>query len=48
MWDIAALVPIVTEAGGRVTGYDGSPALIAGSGLTTNGRLHQQAMDLLR
>ncbi len=48
VWDIAALIPIVEEAGGRVTGYDGSPALGAGSGLTTNGRLHDQALDLLR
>jgi histidinol-phosphatase len=43
-WDIAALIPIVEQAGGRITGYDGSPALTAGSGLTTNGLLHPAAL----
>ncbi len=46
-WDVAALIPIVEEAGGRITGYDGSPALTAGSGLTTNGPLHDEALGLL-
>jgi histidinol-phosphatase len=47
VWDIAALIPIVEQAGGRITGYDGSPALTAGSGLTTNGLLHDDAVELL-
>ena len=39
-WDIAALVPIVEEAGGRITGTDGRPVMDGGGGaLTTNGRL---------
>jgi histidinol-phosphatase len=46
-WDIAALIPIVEQAGGRITGYDGSPALTAGSGLTSNGLLHAAAMALI-
>jgi histidinol-phosphatase len=46
-WDIAALIPIVTEAGGTITGIDGSPALTAGSGLSTNGRLHDQTVEFL-
>jgi histidinol-phosphatase len=46
-WDIAALIPIVVEAGGTITGYDGSPALTAGSGLTTNGLLHAPVLRLL-
>ncbi len=48
VWDIAALIPIVEEAGGRITGYDGSPALTAGSGLTTNGLLHDQVLAIVR
>ena len=40
VWDVAALIPIVEQAGGRITGYDGSPALTAGSGLTSNALLH--------
>lgn len=47
MWDIAALIPIIEEAGGTVTSYDGSPALLAGSAVTTNGRLHPQALAAL-
>ncbi|MGB8021998.1 MAG: histidinol-phosphatase [Candidatus Nanopelagicales bacterium] len=47
VWDIAALIPIVEEAGGRITGYDGAPALTAGSGLTTNGALHEQVLALM-
>ena len=44
VWDIAALIPIIEQAGGTVTAYDGSPALLAGSGLSTNGLLHAQAL----
>jgi len=47
LWDIAALIPIVTEAGGRVTGIDGSPALSAGSGLSSNGLLHAESLQFL-
>jgi histidinol-phosphatase len=47
-WDVAALVPIVQAAGGSITGYDGSPALGAGSGLTTNGLLHAEVLALVR
>lgn len=39
-WDIAALVPVVTEAGGRITAFDASPALSGGSAVTTNKHLH--------
>ena len=46
-WDMAALVPVVTEAGGRMTGYDGSPALAAGGAVTTNRALHDTVVRLL-
>ncbi len=47
-WDIAALIPIITEAGGQVTGYDGSDALTADGAFTTNGHLHAAVSELLR
>jgi histidinol-phosphatase len=47
-WDIAALVPVVEEAGGRLTAFDGGPALDRGCALTTNAILHPAALDLLR
>lgn len=40
VYDLAALVPIVTEAGGRLTGLDGVPGPWQGTALATNGRLH--------
>jgi histidinol-phosphatase len=43
-WDIAALVPIVREAGGRVTDADGAEALDTLSVLATNGLLHDEVL----
>ena len=43
-WDVAALVPIVREAGGRITDVDGN-APVGGRGLlTTNGVLHDAVL----
>jgi histidinol-phosphatase len=42
LWDFAALVPIVEEAGGRVTAIDGGALEHGGSVLSTNGRLHDE------
>lgn len=47
-YDMAALLPVITEAGGRATGYDGSPALAARCLLTTNGLLHDEVLTLMR
>ncbi len=47
-WDLAAGGLIVTEAGGRLTRYDGSPMpLDAGEMLASNGHLHDAARDVL-
>jgi histidinol-phosphatase len=45
--DMAALVPIVTEAGGRFTDVSGVPGPFGGSALATNGRLHDEVRRLL-
>ena len=45
--DMAALVPIVTEAGGRFTALDGTPGPFGGSAVATNGALHDQVLALL-
>jgi myo-inositol-1(or 4)-monophosphatase len=47
-WDMAAGALIVTEAGGRVSGFDGS-GLGPGPGavLATNGPLHSAMLDIL-
>ena len=45
--DMAALVPIVTEAGGRFTSVRGVPGPFGGSALVSNGHLHEAALELL-
>jgi len=47
-WDAAAGVLIVTEAGGRVTRFDGRPVDLGGREfLATNGALHDEMMRVL-
>ncbi len=46
-YDIAAVVPIVEEAGGRMTSFDGDETISAGSTLATNGVLHDEFLTLL-
>jgi histidinol-phosphatase len=48
VWDYAALVPIVEEAGGRITTLDGAPLSDGSSGLTTNGSLHDEVVAAFR
>ena len=47
-WDVAALVPIITEAGGRVTSATGTERLDELSVIATNGVLHDAVLDRLR
>ncbi|GAA1690942.1 histidinol-phosphatase [Microbacterium sediminicola] len=46
-YDIAPYAPIVHEAGGRFTAFDGTDTLSARSSLATNGVLHQEFLSLL-
>jgi histidinol-phosphatase len=47
LWDLAALVPIVTEAGGTFTDLAGQPGPGGGSAVATNGKLHPDVLDRL-
>jgi histidinol-phosphatase len=47
LWDLAALVPIVTEAGGTFTDLNGEPGPFGGSAVATNGSLHADILDRL-
>jgi histidinol-phosphatase len=47
LWDVAALVPVVREAGGRITGRDGDPCTGPTGAVTTNGHLHDATLGLL-
>jgi histidinol-phosphatase len=46
-WDLAAVQVIVTEAGGRFSDLDGTATHDGGSGLASNGHLHDLALALL-
>lgn len=47
VYDMAALVPIVTEAGGRFTSLEGEEGPFGGNALATNGLLHDEVLGIL-
>jgi histidinol-phosphatase len=47
LWDLAALVPIVTEAGGTFSDLSGRPGPGQGSAVATNGVLHSDVLERL-
>jgi myo-inositol-1(or 4)-monophosphatase len=48
-WDVAAGALVVTEAGGQVTGMDGSPFNpVAAHLIASNGRVHEAIVDVIR
>ena len=47
LWDVAALVPIVSEAGGTFTDLAGRPGPAGGSAVATNGKLHDEILERL-
>jgi histidinol-phosphatase len=48
LYDIAALVPIVEQAGGRFSAIDGELTRQTSSVLATNGRLHELSQKAFR
>ena len=47
IWDVAALIPIVEEAGGRCTDRRGVARADGGNAVTTNGLLHDSVLDVM-
>jgi histidinol-phosphatase len=47
-WDLAPLGIIVEEAGGRSTNVQGERTIYTGDFLSTNGKIHEEALRLLR
>jgi histidinol-phosphatase len=47
LYDMAALVPIVTEAGGRFSSLEGEDGPFGGNALATNGVLHEEVLHRL-
>lgn len=46
-WDVAAILPVVTEAGGRFTSWKGEATVRGGDGVGTNGLLHEAVLAQL-
>jgi len=44
IWDCAALMPIIEEAGGRFTAWSGRRTIDGGDAVATNGRLHDAVL----
>lgn len=47
-YDMAALVPIVTEAGGQFTDFAGEPTIWTGTAIASNGVLHDEVRSVIR
>ena len=47
-WDLAAMQVIVEEAGGRFSNLDGEPRIDSGSGVASNGLIHDELLAALR
>ncbi len=47
LWDLAAPLVIVEEAGGRLTDLSGVRGAGGGSGIATNGLLHEAALEIV-
>ena len=47
LWDLAAVKIVVEEAGGRFTDFSGVATPAGGSGLATNGHLHEAALEFV-
>ncbi|MFZ0088924.1 MAG: inositol monophosphatase family protein, partial [Solirubrobacteraceae bacterium] len=48
LWDLAAPMVIVQEAGGRFTSHGGAATAAGGSAIATNGAVHEAAREIIR
>lgn len=46
-WDIAAMLPIMSESGGRFTDWKGESTCTSGEGVATNGKMHDEVLQYL-
>jgi histidinol phosphatase-like enzyme (inositol monophosphatase family) len=47
-WDVAAVMPVIEEAGGRYTDWQGKPSIQTGNGIGSNGRVHDTVLAMLK
>jgi fructose-1,6-bisphosphatase/inositol monophosphatase family enzyme len=48
IWDAAALAPILEEAGGSYTDWEGQRTIYSGNGLATNGHVLEEVLAITR
>ena len=48
VWDCAALLPILQEAGGTFTDWNGQATIYGGEAISTNGLVYDQVMEIVR
>jgi histidinol-phosphatase len=48
LWDCAALLPIIEEAGGTFTDWRGARTAAGGNSIATNGLLFDEVMSAIR
>ena len=48
IWDAAALQPIIEEAGGTFTDWEGQASIDSGDGISTNGRVLEELLGILQ
>lgn len=46
-WDVAAILPVMVESGGKFTDWKGNPTVRGGDGLGTNGAIHSRVAGIL-
>lgn len=47
-WDVAAVMPVILEAGGRYTDWNGTPSITTGDGVGSNGLVHEFVLSVLQ
>jgi histidinol-phosphatase len=47
LWDAAAVLPIIEEAGGKFTDWKGSPTIAGGEGIASNGLVHDEVLQFV-
>ncbi len=47
-WDVAAVLPVIQEAGGRFTDWKGQPSITTGDGVGSNGLVHDRVLSILQ
>ena len=48
IWDAAAVMPIVEEAGGKFTDFQGHAKIDSGNALASNGLFHDELLAILK